>query len=87
MSAIAAGPDDSVWMSAMWGVQQLTPDGRLKSVPVPDKILGVDKINSLATFPDGTLLARFGVLGPTGVASRVGVAYGPNAGIVVVPVR
>lgn len=132
LSAIAAGPDDSLWISAMWGIQQITPDGRLRTTAIPTDMGGVSRISSLATLPDGSLLAAYGEHGPKGVSRRdpatgdwttllhldedspfagthapaplseldlyradlstsrdriyFGVAYGPNAGIVAVPV-
>ena len=68
--AIAAGPDDSVWVSAMWGIQQITADGTIRTVPVPRELRGITNITSLATMPDGTLLAAYGEGGPKGVSSR-----------------
>lgn len=130
--AIAAGPDDSVWISAMSGIQQITPDGWLHTTPVPTQMAGVTAISSLASTFDGRLISVYGDLGPKGVSSRdpvtgvwttlvdlheeppivgveapaplntldlygadlavggdrlyFGVASGPNAGIVAVPV-
>ncbi|MGI8694639.1 MAG: hypothetical protein ACR2JK_17345 [Geodermatophilaceae bacterium] len=70
LSALAAAPDGSVWISALRGLQQLTPDGRIRSVPVPDELVGPYAITGLDTLPDGTLLTAYGVYGPTGIASR-----------------
>lgn len=76
LSALATAPDGSVWMSALRGVQQFTPDGRLRSVPIPDELDFPGTIRSLATLPDGTLLAAYGSFGPTGIA-----ALDPAAGV------
>lgn len=69
LSAVAVAPDDTVWISAFWGLQHVSPDGWIRSIGVPKELRGPEMITSLATLPDGTVLAAYGTLGPTGVAS------------------
>lgn len=70
VSALTATADSSLWLSGLRGLQRYTPDGHLRSFPIPAQLVGPYQIKDLASLPDGTLLAAFGILGPTGIASR-----------------